>query len=205
MSIVSTFQNYGSFPGAYLYPIWTIYCILILDSQPLIPAIGCRLDPCLDVSCLPGRVYLIIVRVPWCHGGSGISGDTAEGRGMMREDEQSPRAGGSSGRGDVLCCLVGTQSLGLRGKSPPLLLLSSSSPPLLLMINFTLLSLVTPTHGLVLSCHTQSFLASKHHVSHFVDLILALNNLCFSPWMQCDGAIWWQDLGIEIYMIFCQQ
>ena len=46
------------------------------------------------------------------------SGDIAEGRGMMREDEQSPRAGGSSGR-----CLVlsRTQFLGLRGKSevPP--------------------------------------------------------------------------------------
>ena len=100
----------------------TIYCILILYSQLPIPAIGCRLDTCLDASCLPGRVYLIIVTVPWCHGGSGISGDTAEGRGMMREDEQSPRAGGSSGR-----CLVlsRTQFLGLRGKSPPLLPLSS--------------------------------------------------------------------------------
>ena len=49
-------------------------------------------------------------------GGGGISGDTAEGRGMMREDEQSPGAAGSSGR-----CLVlsRTQFLGLRGKSPP--------------------------------------------------------------------------------------
>ena len=51
------------------------------------------------------------------------SGDIAEGRGMMREDEQSPGAAGSSGR-----CLVlsRTQFLGLRGKSPLL-----SSPPLL--------------------------------------------------------------------------
>ena len=75
------------------------------------------------------------------------SGDTPEGRGMMREDEQSPWAGGSSGR-----CLVlsRTQFLGLRGKSP-----------LLLMINFTQLSLVTPTHWLFLPCHTRSFLASK--------------------------------------------
>ena len=41
------------------------------------------------------------------------SGDIAEGRGMMREDEQSPWAGGSS-RG----CLVlsRTQFLGLRGR-----------------------------------------------------------------------------------------
>ena len=77
------------------------------------------------------------------------SGDTPEGRGMMREDEQSPRAGGSSGRGDVLCCLV-LSFLDYEG-----------SLKSLLMINFTRLSLVPPTHGLFLSCHTQSFLASK--------------------------------------------
>ena len=90
--------------------------------------------------------YQLLLR---CDGGSGRSGDTAEGRGMMREDEQSPRAGGSSGRGDVLCCLV-LSFLDYEG-----------SLKSLLMINFTRLSLVPPTHGLFLSCHTQSFLASK--------------------------------------------
>ena len=118
-------------------------------------------------------VYLIIVTLPWWQAGSEISGDTAgaEGRGMMREDEQSPRAGSSSGRCRVLSRTQFSGRTREVSSSPPLPL------PLLLMINFTELSLVTPTHSLVLSCHTQSFLASKHHVSHFGDLILALNNL----------------------------
>ena len=49
----------------------------------------------------------------------------------------------------------------------------------------------------------QKLLSQKHDVSHLVDLILSLNNLCFIQWMQ-------RDLGhsnskIEIYRIFCKQ
>ena len=62
-------------------------------------------------------------------------------------EKMSSRPRPAAVAGDVLCCLV-LSFLDYEGS-------------LLLMINFTQLSLVPPTHWLLLSCHTQSFLASK--------------------------------------------
>ena len=103
----------------------TIYCILILYSQLPIPAIGCRLDPCLDASCLPGRVYLIIVTVPWCHGAMvavGYLETLLKVAGWW--EKMSSRPGQAAVAGDVLCCLA-LSFLDYEGS----LLLSSPSPP----------------------------------------------------------------------------